>query len=312
MKYRLSPEQRERLEQLVTSGVLSRQQADAVGDALDSDRSAPERTGLWEVLGYIGGALVLGGASLLVGMSWDDLARPARVGLLAAATVALVVAGLVIGGGPRGLATPGSRGRIVAVLFALASGTAALTVGSGLDAYESLAATATGLVVAVAGFVVVRRAPLLLAAIGFSAGLVLAAASEWFDSSTPSVSAGLIGVGALWTVLAAVGVLAQRRLGYGAGVLIAMAGAQYAVGDAQPWWGYGITLLIAVLCFAAYLREQAVVLLALGILGVTVAVPEAVWDWTEGALSGPLAVLLAGVVFLAAGGVGLRLRRTQS
>ncbi|GAA2809295.1 DUF2157 domain-containing protein [Saccharopolyspora taberi] len=304
MRYRLTPEQHKRLEDLAERGVISREQAAEVRDALDSDRGAPAGGGLWEVLGYVGGALVLGGASLLVGMSWDDLPRPAKVGLLAAATLVLVVVGLVIGGERQG-----PRGRIVSVLFALASGTAALTVGSALDEYESLAATATGLLVAVLGYVVVRGIPVLLAAVAFSAGLVLAGAGEWFDSSTPSVSAGLIVLGALWTALALV--LEHRRVAYGSGVVVAMIGAQYAVSAEQPWWGYGLTLLIAALCFGAYLVERSAVLLALGVVGVTLAVPEAVWDWTDGALSGPLLVLLTGVVFLVAGGVGLRLRRAK-
>ncbi|CAM05964.1 hypothetical protein A8924_7159 [Saccharopolyspora erythraea NRRL 2338] len=314
--HRLSPEQRARLERLADRGVLTREQVAAVLEELDSPRAAPESTGsgLWEVLGYIGGALVLGGASLLVGMSWEDLTRPARVGLLVAATLALAAAGLVIAGGPRGArafaAQPASpRGRIVGVLFALGACTAALAVGSGVDAYESLAATATGLLVALLGYAVVRGLPLLVVAVGFSVGVVVSAGEEWFSESTPLMTTALVALGAVWTALAATGALRHRQTALGAGVVIALAGSQYPLTSEQPWWGYGLTLLIALGCFAAYLAERAAVLLVLGVVGVTVSVPEAVWDWTGGALSGPLVVLLVGVVFLAAGGIGLRLRR---
>ncbi|WP_406690725.1 hypothetical protein REH65_00320 [Saccharopolyspora sp. ID03-671] len=70
-----------------------------------------------------------------------------------------------------------------------------------------------------------------------------------------------------------------------------------------------MTLVIGLVCFGGYLVEQAAVLLALGVLSVTVALPELVWDWTGGALGGPVVVLLVGAVFLAASALGLRLRR---
>ncbi|MEV4648579.1 hypothetical protein [Saccharopolyspora sp. NPDC049357] len=313
---RLSPEQRARLERLGERGVLSREQVAAVLDELDIERGAPwgSRTAVWEVLGYIGGALVLAGAVLLVGMYWEDLAVPARVALLVAATLALVGAGLVIAGGPRALrafgeADPSARSRIVSALFALASCTAALAVGSGVDVLESVAASVTGLLVALLGYVVVGGLPVLLATIGFSVGVVMAAVAEWFDSSSPATTTGLVALGAVWTALSALRVMGHRRPVLGAGVLIALAGAQYAVGVDPSWVGYGLTLLIGLLCFGGYLVERAVVLLALGVLAVTVAVPEAIWDWTDGALGGPVAVLLVGAVFLTASALGLRLRK---
>ncbi|TDC95435.1 hypothetical protein E1161_04435 [Saccharopolyspora aridisoli] len=314
---RLSSEQRARLDRLGEQGVLSREQVAAVLDELDRERGAAwgSRTAVWEVLGYIGGALVLGGAVLLVGMYWENLAVPARVALLVAATLALVGAGLVMAGGPRALrafggeAEPSARSRIVSALVALASCTAALAVASGVDVLESLAASVTGLLVASLGYVVVGGLPVLLVAVGFSVGVVAAAVAEWFDSSSPAHTTGLVALGTVWTALAVLGVVRHRRPVLGAGVLIALAGAQYAVGLNQSWVGYGLTLLIGLLCFGGYLVERAVVLLALGVLAVTVAVPEAVWDWTGGALGGPVVVLLVGVVFLAASALGLRLRR---
>jgi hypothetical protein len=313
---RLSPEQRARLERLGERGVLSREQVEAVLDELDRERGAAwaSRTAVWEVLGYIGGVLVLGGAVLLVGMYWEALAVPGRVALLVAATFALVGAGLVMVGGPRALrafgeAEPSARSRIVSTLIALASCTAALAVASGVDVLESLAASATGLLVALLGYVVVGGLPVLLAAVGFSVGVVAAAVAEWFDSSSPAHTTGLVALGAVWTALAVLDVVRHRRPVLGAGVLIALAGAQYAVGLGPSWVGYGLTLVIGLLCFGGYLVERAVVLLALGVLAVTVAVPEAVWDWTGGALGGPVVVLLVGAVFLVASALGLRLRR---
>ncbi|WP_406690726.1 DUF2157 domain-containing protein [Saccharopolyspora sp. ID03-671] len=239
---RLSSEQRARLERLGERGVLSREQVAAVLDELDRERGATRgsRTAAWEVLGYIGGALVLGGAVLLVGMYWEDLAVPTRVGLLVAATLTLVGAGLVVVGGPRALrafgeAEPPARSRIVSALIALASCTAALATASGVDVLESLAASVTGLLVALLGYVVVGGLPVLLAAVGFSVGVVTTAVAEWFESSSPAHTIGLMALGAAWTALAVAGVVRHRRPVLGAGVLISLAGAQYAVYLGPSW-----------------------------------------------------------------------------
>lgn len=314
-----TPSQRAALERLAERGVLGPDQLSAVLGALESSPAARRSatSGLWEVLGYVGGALVLGGAALLLGMSWDDLARSARVGLLIAATVVLLGAGTLIGGGPRGVrslsdATPSPRSRIVAVLYALGSGTSAMAVGSALDSFEAIAATAAGLLVAVLGYVVLPSVPALVAMGGFSVGVVSTGAEQWFSSSTVSLTVGLIVLGVIWSALAATGRLVDEAIGLAGGSAIALAGAQWPISSEQPWWAYAATVLIALACFVGYLWRRVSVLVAFGVLGITVAVPEAIWDWTDGALSAPLTVLIVGLVFLAAGGMGLRLRKTHS
>jgi len=317
----LAPRQRRALNALVERGVLSSGQLQEVLAAVErpgveSRDETAGRTGLWEVLGYVGGALVLGGASLLVGMSWADLGQSARVALLAAATLVLVAAGVLIGGGPRGVrgmagCGPSPRARIVVVLLALASGAAAMTVATALEAGEGVAATATGLLVALGGYLALPSLPGLLATGGFSVGVVLAVDAQWFESSTLSVSLGLLVLGGIWAALALTGRLLDESVGLAGAAAIALAGAQTPVGSDQPWWGHGLTALIAVACFAGYLRHRTIVLLAFGVLGITVAVPEAVWHWFRGALGGPLIVLVVGLAFLAASGIGLLLRRTR-
>lgn len=315
----LAPRQRHALNALVDRGVLSQEQLREVLTAVEGSRepAADGRTGLWEVLGYVGGALVLGGASLLVGMSWQNLGQDAKVALLAAATAVLLAAGVVIGGGPRGVRAmaadgPSPRARIVAVLLALASGAAAMTVTTALDHYAALAATSAGFVIALLGYLALPSLPGLLATGGFSVGVVLAVDDQWFDSSTPSVSVGLLVLGAIWAALALSGRLVEESIGLAGAAAIALSGAQVPVGSQNPWWGYGLTALIAVACFAGYLRHRTVVLLAFGVLGITVAVPEAVSHWFRGAMGGPLLVLVVGLAFLAASGLGLALRRRSA
>ncbi|MFR9728715.1 DUF2157 domain-containing protein [Saccharopolyspora sp. MS10] len=326
----LPSRQRRALERLVERGTLDQEQADAVRAEFAAE-PAPRRGGLWEVLGYAGGALVLGGAALLLGMSWEDLSRTARVGLLAAASALLIAVGLGVAGSPTGvrglaLAEPSPRSRIVAVLFALASGTTAMAVGSALEDVaavdEDLVASAAGLLVAVAGCAVLPSVPGLLAsgAFGWWGALLLAGVEPVegvFGDGQLVEMVLLIALGLVWAALSAGGVLerpgrdragrVRRDVGFGIAAATALSGAQWTIAGHQAW-SYAVTFVLAVACFAAFLRVRATVLLVFGVLGVTVAVPEAVYDWTGGALSGPLIVLLVGAVLLGVGGLGLRLR----
>lgn len=326
MSGELPAQQRRALERLVERGTLTTEQAGEVAAELAAEPASPRAGGLWEVLGYAGGALVLGGAALLVGMSWEDLSRAARVGLLAAAAAVLAGAGIAIAGGPRAVrelagAAPSRRSRIVAVLFALAAGIAAMAVGSGLeDAPQldvALVATAAGTVLAAAGYVALPSVPGLLATGAFAYWCALSAVDGWGNDSSLPQMVVLIALGAVWAALAVGGVLqrpgggragrVRREVGLGIAAATALSGAQWTIGAEQAV-SYGTTFVLAVLCFAAFLRLRSTVLLVFGVLGVTVSVPEAVYDWTGGALGGPLIVLLVGVVLLAVGGFGLRLR----
>jgi hypothetical protein len=66
---------------------------------------------------------------------------------------------------------------------------------------------------------------------------------------------------------------------------------------------------VAIACLALYRFERSLVLLAAGVIGVTIAVPEAVWDITNGAGGAAAILLIAGAVLLGASGAGLWLRR---
>ncbi|MGC4943424.1 hypothetical protein [Kribbella sp. DT2] len=150
------------LMRLVSAGVLRQYQADALRDAADADSAAPEpgaatkpiepapakqprpapphSSALMEVLGYIGGALLLGAVALLTVANWGEMGRAARITtgtsaavlLLAAAVVlalfrrreqlssALASLGCCVAGFATYVAIEGETGRIVGVAVALA------------------------------------------------------------------------------------------------------------------------------------------------------------------------------------------------
>ena len=110
--------------------------------------------------------------------------------------------------------------------------------------------------------------------------------------------------------LAAGGVLGQPQLGLGLGAAITLFGAQMPLWhDGAAPWAYLLTVVFAFACLAAYRFMRTPVLLVAGVAGVTVAVPEAIWDITNGTVGAAAILLVAGVVLLAASGTGFRLHR---
>lgn len=311
----LSTEQLSSLRELVRSGVLTEEQEQAVEAALHQPAQETRPQRLIEIVGYVGGGLLLGGAALLASTSWENLDRVGKIGLTSIATLVLLVAGVLIGGGPAALRlVTGARRRIVGTLFALASGTAAYCGGAAVDLDELFVGGLAGLVVAVVTYVVVPTAPGLLASGFFSALVVGDFAGEQFDGPPLAVGLALFGLGAVWFGLATTGVLKSlRQLGLAIAAAIGLVGAQVPMMD--DWsmaWAYVLTAVLAAVSFVSYLREHSIVLLVAGVVATTIVVPEAVSDWTGGTVSGGGLVLVAGFVLLAASGLGMALRKAEN
>lgn len=309
---RLPDEEDRALSRLVTEGVLSAEQADAVRVAL-ADARAPRGPARWlaELAGYVGGVLMLGGAGALLATSWDRLTDGGRAGLLAAVTVVLLGGGLVIAGGPRRLpvlrAGTSARRRVVGALVALSSGTTAWTVGVLVEGPATLtAASLAGLLLAVAGYAVLPTAFGLLASVAFSVVGTVSIVDHFGAATSVTLGAVVLVLGAVWALLAALGLAPPRHLGLGLGAATALVGAQLplGVGDAAGW-GYLLTLAVALACFALYRSQRAPVLLVAGVVGLAVVAPEAVWDLTGGAIGGALILLVAGAALIAASGIGM-------
>jgi hypothetical protein len=71
-----------------------------------------------------------------------------------------------------------------------------------------------------------------------------------------------------------------------------------------------VTALVAGVCFTAYAKIREWIVLAGGVAGVSLAVPEFLYDVTDGSLGASGVMLVAGVTLLGGSLVGLRIRRT--
>ncbi|MEU8248844.1 DUF2157 domain-containing protein [Nonomuraea sp. NPDC048916] len=304
------------LRRLVRESVLTAEQAIAVGRALDEAEPRPAGVRWVEVAGYVGGGLVLMGALSLVGLSWAELTRSARIVILLAVTAGLLAAGVALSGVRLPWRPPARVGpaqaRSAAVSLALASGTGALAADVLATGDRGTIAATTGLVVAAAGYAVLPAVPGALACAAFAA---LAAGSLAGEISGSALAVGLsvIGAGVVWTALVLAGVIRQRRLGLGLGAAMALLGGQWALGQEHTAaWGYGLTFAVAVACLLLYRWERAWVLLVASVTGLTLAIPEAVWDWTGGAVGGSVILIIAGAVLVTTSAVGIRLRRGRA
>ena len=181
------------------------------------------------------------------------------------------------------------------------------------EPHQTLWAGVVGLAVALAGYALLPTVPGVLAIATMSvvttAGLI-----ELDTAHRPHLpTLAFVGLGVVWGVAAAAGLIRPKHIGYAIGAAVAVVGAQLELGaDERFAWAYSVTFAVAIACFVVYWLERATVLLVFGVIATTIAVPEAVTDWTDDALSGPAILLISGAVLVAASALGLWLRSVRS
>lgn len=298
-----------------------------LGGAGDAARPAALRRVAAEVAGYLGAAFVVAAVAVFVAPRWLDMSVATRVGLLVGAAALLAAGGLAVGltgAGLRSLrAEAGAvRRRLASVLLTGGSvaGAAAVLVAvidwaergpSSREAYTGMAGFLTLAVLATLGYVV---APTLLGQAAVAVGLVAGSISAWAvvdEATTARVGLTVMVIGVLWLVLGETRLwreqLPARLLGSG----MLLAGAQILLPE-HAAWAYPATALVGVAGFVLYAGSRAWPYLALGVVAVTLVVPEALLDWTTGSFGTAAALLGAGLALLVSSLVGLRLRQSTS
>ncbi|MFC9437948.1 DUF2157 domain-containing protein [Nocardia sp. NPDC057030] len=289
---------------LVEQGVLTEAQFDAVMAVLEARESRPRGKILAEIAAYVGAGLVFCGIALVIGSSWDDLARGGRVAVLLAVSFGLVLGAIAVLGGPGRLFERdphGSRVRLASALLALAAVAIAGTVGTALDNGTDDAApwaVIAGLVAAVLGYRAVPSVIGMLACGAFSAFLP-AVLGDLAGVDDVWSGLGMLVVGGIWFALTRIGGFAEAWLGYAVAVGISLIGAVIVDGD--NWWAFLLGLLVAVVCFALFAERRSTVLVIGGGLAVALATGQAVTRWTDSVLATAIVVLVVGAVVLGLG-----------
>ncbi|MFG1926727.1 hypothetical protein [Cryptosporangium sp. NPDC048952] len=311
------------LDGLVSDGVLSSAQADQVNHRLAAATVVPVvtpgehrfRTRVVEVAGYLGGAMVLGGAASIVVPTWDSFPAAARFALALVATILLAGGAVAARFARLGDDTLGARMRLASALGALASGAAAIAAAvPAADPNEELAASVAALVVAVPAYALVRGAPLLGTAWLASALLV----GDFLDRADVDsiLPWGIVYaiVGAIWMLLAVpfrgspvrepgLAVLLGGLTGFGAAEAVTTDSKALAV------VGLVLGLAFAAGCFGLYLATRRWPALVPAVLIALVVPATALAQILDSFLAAGFAVALVGLALLAAGGVALVHRR---
>lgn len=313
LEHGLVPAERQAEAVDVVDRVLGTQQAGA----------APLRRRFAELAGYLGGVFVVSAAGIFFATRWNDLTEGQQVALLAGMAVVLGIAGLAVGGLGAGFsamrrgAEPALR-RLSGVLLLGAAGTAAAAVAlqaqHTVDDYTSQVPPLLGFItftlLALGGYLLART---VVGQVAIAGGLfALVPVSLDFVGDVEPVAFGLVvlGLGVVWLLLAERGVWPEVASARVVGCVLALLGAQIPVFDWDVRWvGYVALLAVGLAAFAVYVAQRAWPYLATGVVAMTLAVPQALTDWTDDSLGPAGALLVAGITLLGASLLGLRLRR---
>lgn len=283
---------------------------------------------LAEIGGYVGAALVMAAVALLLAQQWGNLSVTARIAWLGGIAATLAIATFVMAAivGPRrSLATDaGARRHLVAILTVVTAVATAGAVGVGADAAiesdpDGLAvrlALWSALAVLIAVYALAPHGLLQAAAALVAFWLLIvsfqdvAGGFHWWLSGTSCL------LGVTWLVLAESGHWRERTLARLVGGVFLFFAAQ-ALGfwgrqENPLWWSYVATFAVACAGLAMYLWRDDWAYLVVGVIALTVAVTQALVDWTGGSLGAGGAVLAAGLTMLAASAFALWLRRRRA
>lgn len=319
---------------LVGAGLLEAARRDpalgVVGDVLDgTDREPGSRRWLSEVSGYLGGAFVLAAASLFFVESWDGLGVGVQIGLLVVICVALGVIGTVVRstaaphGGADGDRPDDVRRRLAATLFAGATVSGAGAMGLVVDRLDgedwgNWPGAGFALTLLVLGVVGYLGAPTVLGQLVIAWGAVQSVGMLVFgdlvvelDGTAEllafAIAIGAVGVG--WLVLAEARRWHERLAARLIGCALVAIAVQWPIFSEDPEIAYAFSALAAVAAFVVYVRVHAWPYLVLGVGLITVVVPEALLDWTDGTLGVAGVLLVGGLVLLGGSVIGLRVHR---
>lgn len=277
-----------------------------------------------EVLGYVGGSLVAAGVVSLVTTFWGDLTSWGRVLILAVPAIATLAAGMGIS--RRDEASAHRLGQ-----FLCALGIAGIGGAAGLTGYEVALAISEPLpgaepgelasmsqswgmtigfaVAAITGGVVWFLRKGALTALAMTAFSVMAVSTAfeirpmfWFEGPYWWASGTLVAiVSAAWLFLGIREVVTPANVPISVGsvgLLIGVSSMYNTRGGPVEWMPW-LGLAISVGMLVASIPLKRYVLLGVGAAGVVINAIQIVMTMFEGAIGGPIVLLVAGVAFVA-------------
>jgi hypothetical protein len=297
------------LDRLVSRGVLTREQADAVESEVRGGAGRGVSPAA-EVAAYVGAVVTTVALGFLLADPYREAARGARVAMVGLLTALLVGAGFALRD-PEG-DDPG-RGRLSGTLWLLA--VAALGWASFELADEARSAAATLLAVGLPALALAALLYLLQRSVGQVIGLVasalvalggLLALTGW---GATGIGLAVAAFGAAAVGLGLAGRLDPAPVSAAFGGALVLVGLE-VVGVDDDWRAVALvaSVLAAVALFGVATRTGAGVA-AVATLGMTVALPQLITHVGGSGVSTPLVLLVTGLALLGGAAVTNRLRR---
>jgi Predicted membrane protein (DUF2157) len=280
------------LRRLVDDGVLTDDQAHRIQEAARSDTDdRPGGSVLTEVLGYVGGVLLLGAVALLVIVNWNEMVTGQRIAVTAGSAVLLLGAAAVLARVP-------GRDQLASALAALGAGVAGFATYVVIeDTPGRLAGVVVAVVVSLLGLWLVSGPPLVASlAAALATGVFVVVFDVIEGNGERSDSAGLAGAGFVLVaaVLAAVGLVRHRTTSWSlAGTAVFASALCWLVQDGTSGVALAVSTAGAAALLTAYakLRQAAYLIVACGTL--LVAWPTALYQITDNVAAVALTLLIA-------------------
>lgn len=312
----------EHLDRWESASLLSHEQADALREYERAEATAPGRRIplVTEVVGYVGVALVAAAAASLTSRFWDEWSSTTQLTMLAVGTLLFLLAGWPmhrsedpalarLSGVLWTVSVAGAFGFMITLLFTRPevdepAAWALFALGAGVGSYARL-------------LLVMRTSTLLhLALFAATMVAVIGVGSwaidegwDWLDRNQPyAVSAATLLVAISWAAAGRTGALEPRATAY---VVAALAAIWTPIPMTDESLGaalvYGIVVSGVVLAAGVWLRS--VPALGIGAFGVFVYVTWSAVHFLRDTAGTPIALLLAGLAFVAVAVGASRLRR---
>jgi hypothetical protein len=304
------------LTRLVGEHVLTASQAQELADAARADRldgqsvptepapatepaprSTTKSSAVLEVLGYVGGALVLGAVIMLGSFFWDDLGSMGRklVALASVLVPALGGAALI-----KGRARP-ELGRILLALACYAAGFAYLVI---FEDQKFVVSAAVVVLTSAIGAALLRSGAFLVS--GWSGGMLLVCAVVFDLIDTPigvepAKEAAYLAVGFLLVglALAGSGLLLSRTLAWSLAGLSGWAASIALQGAANGEW---LSLLCATVVTAAlltaFVQTHRYVFAVIGCAILLSILPVSLYRIVDNAVGAAIGLVAAGAVLI--------------
>ena len=304
------------LRALVDQHALSPEQASQLWQAAQQDHGLPAEpaplteagprstTGVLDVLGYVGGALLLGAVIFVGATLWDDLGRSAKIALAVASFLIPLAGGLVleVSRTRRGLA------RVLLALACIAAGFACYTI---IDGRNVELPAAVAVAAAVIGGITLRSAAFY--APGWVAIMIFVPAfvDGWLDFDSPDGRAYATAAGYVLVALVLVpcGLLLHRHVAWTLAGVSVWVSSMVLMAFEHSYLAVGLATVAAAALFVGVVRLQMYALAVVGCLLVLSIWPWALYQILDSALGVAVGLVAAGSVLIAAAVVLTRLRR---